>query len=308
MNTGVVGSRGVGGSSQNTATTWNPMKAIKDRYLPSIDSAHRSALEPLHRGFSRQRRSVLLLSITLYLLAFFALAGRQASAGETQAGHFKLIELYTSLACSQCPAAEKLFSELIHEHEDLLALEFHVDYWNDVVHGAEGNFIDPYSNPAFSMRQREYFSGRIKGRPGVYTPQAIINGRVAMLGSKSKHVRRALSKPEKQMLDIQFIAGDNDQALSVAIDGSSAQREQMEGTQIMLVSYIDSATTTITGGENNRRTAVNHRIVTELSVLGEVTRQGDMLFSIAQPASGSGCMILVQDGALTPVYAAASCP
>jgi len=263
------------------------MKAIKDRYLPSIDSAHRSALEPLHRGFSRQRRSVLLLSITLYLLAFFALAGRQASAGETQAGHFKLIELYTSLACSQCPAAEKLFSELIHEHEDLLALEFHVDYWNDVVHGAEGNFID---------------------RPGVYTPQAIINGRVAMLGSKSKHVRRALSKPEKQMLDIQFIAGDNDQALSVAIDGSSAQREQMEGTQIMLVSYIDSATTTITGGENNRRTAVNHRIVTELSVLGEVTRQGDMLFSIAQPASGSGCMILVQDGALTPVYAAASCP
>jgi hypothetical protein len=41
-----------------------------------------------------------------------------------------VVELFTSQSCSSCPPADALLVELARDRPDLLALTFHVTYWN----------------------------------------------------------------------------------------------------------------------------------------------------------------------------------
>jgi len=47
------------------------------------------------------------------------------------------VELFTSQSCYSCPSAEAFLNRLAVE-EGVVALEFHVDYWNQIVYGAAG--------------------------------------------------------------------------------------------------------------------------------------------------------------------------
>ena len=224
-------------------------------------------------------------------------------------GGLKLLEMFTSHGCSSCPKADKLLGNLLEEHDDLMALEYHVDYWNSLVHGSDGSFTDPFSKADHSIRQREYNHAKLAGRPGVYTPQAVVNGRTASVGSNKRHIVKALSARTEQSLSI-VIDGDSQSgdSLRVNISGEANQLEDLNGIDVRLVNYLDKATTEITGGENRDLTLVNHHVVMNVVTLGEVSASGDLNFEIPRPATGEGCVVLIQEGALTPVYAAAECP
>src|SRR5437764_15162596 len=93
-----------------------------------------------------------------------------------------LIELFTSEGCSSCPPADAVLARL-HEKQplpgvQLLVLSEHVDYWNDL------GWRDPYSDALFSDRQ-----GRYGFR--TYTPQAVIDGRVDVVGSDEAGILQA---------------------------------------------------------------------------------------------------------------------
>ncbi|MFK8083764.1 MAG: DUF1223 domain-containing protein [Granulosicoccus sp.] len=245
----------------------------------------------------------------LSLLAVVAvIPAEPVLAADQSAAKLKLVELYTSHGCSSCPSADALLGELLEENEDLLALEFHVDYWDNLVHGNDGNFVDPFSQARYSARQREYNTASLSGRPGVYTPQAIVNGRFAAVGSNRQHITRALATDQKQALQIQVSAGQTPDTLNIAVTGNSEQLTQLAGTDIRVAHYIDQVATYITGGENRDKTLVNHNIVKSLKTLGEVSASAEMSFSIEKPADDGGCVILVQEDALTPIYAAHACP
>lgn len=229
-------------------------------------------------------------------------------ASDSAPGSLKLIELYTSHGCSSCPAADKLLGELLAADEQLLALEFHVDYWNNLVHGKDGNFVDPFSKPEFSLRQRQYNAAALSGRPGVYTPQAVVNGRFAAVGSNRRHITKALSREIEQTLKIAVAASDDPDRLSVTVTGTSDQLDSLSGTDIKVAQYINKAVTNITGGENSKKTVTNHHIVTSMTTLGEVSDRVGMTFDIAKPADNEGCLVMVQEDASTPVYAATACP
>ena len=102
-------------------------------------------------------------------------------------GAVAVVELFTSEGCSSCPPADRLLQTLVEESRTqdrpVYALSFHVDYWNQL------GWTDPYSDAAYSQRQRQY-SHAI----GVdtYTPQIVVNGREAMVGSRSRTVRRSI--------------------------------------------------------------------------------------------------------------------
>jgi len=222
---------------------------------------------------------------------------------------FQIIELFTSHGCSSCPAADRLVGELLEKDESLMALEFHVDYWNSLVHGNDSNFVDPFSKSEYSMRQREYSAAGLAGRPGVYTPQVVINGVIAAVGSNRRHISKALKNKRKAALRITVKTDvDDESVLHISVSGQQQQLRELQGTDIMLVRYIDSADTFITGGENRDLTLTNHHIVFDVLRLGQVTSTADMSYNIEAPASGDGCVVLVQEGALTPVYAAMECP
>ena len=103
---------------------------------------------------------------------------------------FVVAELFTSQGCSSCPPADTVLSQLDAAARETGAavypLSFHVDYWNYL------GWRDPYSDAAFSRRQRQYASVMRSSR--VYTPQIIINGDDEMVGSKAKLVRRSVAK------------------------------------------------------------------------------------------------------------------
>src|ERR1700751_4077276 len=93
-----------------------------------------------------------------------------------------VVELFTSEVCSPCPPAEPLLPELAGR-PDLLALSFHVDYWDRL------GWKDPFSSPAATERQQRY--AELLRLATVYTPQMVVDGRWEAVGSDHAEVQRA---------------------------------------------------------------------------------------------------------------------
>ncbi|MEE9320045.1 MAG: DUF1223 domain-containing protein [Granulosicoccus sp.] len=218
----------------------------------------------------------------------------------------RIVELFTSHGCSSCPAADELLARMIEDDAELIALEYHVDYWNGLVHGDDGSFTDPFSSAAFTARQRLYEQAGLQGRAGVYTPQAIINGQVAAVGSDKRAIQRALAQELSADLKIDIKASEG--TLTVSVEGSTADQTAASGASVVLLRYQLQASTNITGGENRHRTLVNHNVVHSVETLGQLRADQSLMFEAAAAGSGDGCAVLIQGEALTPVLAVARCP
>src|SRR5438552_15310242 len=85
-----------------------------------------------------------------------------------------VVELFTSQGCSSCPAADKLMGEL-GQDPSIVAMSLPIDYWDYL------GWKDTLALPGHSKRQRAY--ARARGDREVYTPQAVVNGAMHVLGS-----------------------------------------------------------------------------------------------------------------------------
>lgn len=221
-----------------------------------------------------------------------------AGAGEPAVA----VELFTSQGCFSCPAAEAYLRRLA-DRRDIVALEFHVHYWDALVYGAAGKWKDPYSSPAHSDRQRAY-NQRIRGRAGVYTPQMVVGGRFERVGSDEGRIEDAIRRARggAPRLDVAVRrAGGN--ALEVAIDGKAGP------ASVWLVTFLRAATTEVRSGENKGKTLVSRHIVTAVREVGRWDgTPARLALGAAPPKRGEGCAVLVQHGSDGPVLGAAYCP
>ena len=222
----------------------------------------------------------------------------------------RIVELFTSHGCSSCPPADRLLGELLDKDPSLMALEYHVDYWNSLVHGGSGSWKDPFSSREYTERQRAYNQAELAGRGGVYTPQVVVNGQYAAVGSDRRRLEQALEQTGIQGLDINIaeVPASDGRELSISVSGSPAQLQVLAGMSVSLVRYIDIAITAVTGGENKDLELVNHHIVYEISSLGDVDAELALNVTATAPIPGEGCVVIVQNGAVSPVHAAAECP
>lgn len=217
-----------------------------------------------------------------------------------------VIELFTSHGCYSCPPAEALLSELLEEHDSIIALEFHVDYWNSLIHGSSGSWEDPFSKPAYSMRQRSYNGRNLDGRSGVFTPQAVINGRYAAVGSNRSNVEAALKAPF--VSDVSVSIEKVDEQWQVSVNNKTANAEAAEAA-VWLVRFYKSKTTDITSGENKGLVLENHNVVFSMDSLGSVPKSDSVTLSAAVDSDPNiGCAVLIQDQFHSPILAAAKCP
>lgn len=153
-----------------------------------------------------------------------------------------VLELFTSQGCSSCPSADELLHELTASHDNLITLSFHVDYWNYL------GWEDPFSSPYYSARQTDY-TDVLQER--TYTPQLVVNGRWAMIGSRkaevTQAVRTALSEPLTHNPTFTAVR----QGSKVTID--YAFTEVPSGTRVTALLVQPEATSSIKRGENKGR-------------------------------------------------------
>lgn len=101
-----------------------------------------------------------------------------------------IVELFTSEGCSSCPPADALLKRLSEQQSiegaQVIALEEHVDYWNNL------GWSDPFSSSAFSQRQEGY--ARSLGTGNVYTPQMVVDGEFEVVGSRGTEARNTIQK------------------------------------------------------------------------------------------------------------------
>ncbi len=206
-------------------------------------------------------------------------------------------ELFTSQSCSSCPAAEAYFRE-IAARDGVVALEWHVDYWNNLYHGAAGKWMDPFSSEENTERQRAY-NMALRGRASVYTPQIVINGASETVGSRRADVARLLDNGKDKLKAVKASRAGDEVRFDLPPDA--------DGKTLWLVTFSKSATTRVGGGENKGLTLEEAHIVQTANQLRRSDIRNGAIFAAA-PKSGSGCALLIQDRKTQAMVGAAYCP
>src|SRR5579872_6761148 len=106
----------------------------------------------------------LAIGMMLAALSQSALARKTESAQRTAPPHPVLLELFTSQGCSDCPAADRLVTELANRG-DVIALSLPITYW-DIL-----GWKDTFATDANTRRQKAY--AQVMNRSGIYTPQIV---------------------------------------------------------------------------------------------------------------------------------------
>lgn len=195
-----------------------------------------------------------------------------------------VIELYTSQGCSFCPSADRALATLV-DRPDIIALAFHVDYWN------YRGWTDPLASPANTARQYGY--ARTLGRSGVYTPQAVLNGREQMKGKDAGALDRQLDglARDGKGLSVDVDVRRTDDELVIDIGAGSGKAD------VLVVYYRQRQDTDILKGENKGTRVSNWNSVTDIQTVGmwEGKQMRVVLPSnILERRGDDGCAILVQ--------------
>jgi hypothetical protein len=169
-----------------------------------------------------------------------------------------VVELFTSQACSTCPPADSYLGELA-SHPGVLALAFHVDYWNYT------GWADPFALKAATERQRSY--ARQLGLRYVYTPQIVVNGRAEAVGSDRETIAQRIAEeaaPDQAPRIAISVTRDGAGQFVVHIDAGPP----VEPATVWLVGFDREHATQITQGENAGRVLKEYQVVRSLREIG----------------------------------------
>ncbi len=209
-----------------------------------------------------------------------------------------VVELFMSQSCGRCtPATENLMN--LAANKDVIALSWHVDYWNDMK-TRKGQWVDPFSNAAFTTRQRHY-NEHIRRKNSVYTPQMIIGGISEAPGAKTKKVATLIDevRAENRVAAIDAERRGDEMVFDIKGNGS--------GGDAFLVTFLPFIETDIDNGENSGRTLQEVNVITEIKPLGIVPVDGKQL-SASIPADDLNCALIVQEPDQGSIIAATYCP
>jgi len=194
----------------------------------------------------------------LLLIAFVILAST-AAADRAAENPPIVVELFTSQGCNSCPPADAFLGEL-NQRPDVLALAFHVDYWNYI------GWVDPFAKPWSAQRQRSY--QKSLNERFVYTPQMVVAGTAQGVGAERGTIdgliRSAAATPRPHpSLALRW---RSDGALLVDVgDGASPPDEP---ATLWLVGFDQPHTTKVLRGENEGATLTDYQAVRSYKRIG----------------------------------------
>jgi hypothetical protein len=217
------------------------------------------------------------------LLPLAVLAGCASASAET---HSKdeaplVIELFTSQGCSSCPPADALLGKLAaagqSDGRPIVALSFHVDYWNDL------GWADPFSTPAWTERQQQY-ARTLGGR--VYTPELVVGGGAGMVGSQAANVVRAIAAAPTQ---IAITATGTWTADSLTVNATAP-----DGADVWVAIWEDADKTKVTRGENSGEALLGDRVVRQLERVTTSGKSGKVAVALSPTWKAGGAVAFAQ--------------
>jgi hypothetical protein len=188
-------------------------------------------------------------------LACLALTFNDAARAEPRA----VIELFTSQGCSSCPPADKLLTEYAHDRS-VIALSLAVDYWDYL------GWKDTLAIAGHTSRQRAY--AKMRGDRQVYTPQAVVNGVVHVLGSDKSAIERAIRQTRQYdgALALPVTVALTGDTLTVSVPAAKDEQGQAE---VWLCPISRTVPVTIGKGENRGHTVTYSNVVRRWIKLGD---------------------------------------
>ncbi len=182
-----------------------------------------------------------------------------------------LVELFTSEGCSSCPSADRTLSELEATQPvagaEIIALSLHVDYWNRL------GWADPYSSAAYSNRQRRYASALHSSQ--VYTPQMVVDGDEAFVGSQGATARQKIAAAAARPKATVSLTTTTGASGSVEVHlRVSALPAGTSGADVLLAVTENGLTTAVPRGENAGHTLPHRAVVRTLTAVGSVADSG----------------------------------
>ena len=209
------------------------------------------------------RNKLVFAILTVAVMVAIAFNLPQSNGSANQSITPVVVELFTSEGCSSCPPADKLFIQLQQQHTldnaELILLGEHVDYWNGL------GWKDRFSSSVFTERQKQYV--RTMRLSSAYTPQAVVDGHIDVLGSDEGDVEKAIARAAGSPKPAQVaVSWTSPELLRVSVTNAPSAR-------VLLAITEDGLTTQVDAGENGGRTLRHAAVVRELREIG-VTKSG----------------------------------
>lgn len=224
------------------------------------------------------RTGILLFSLAPGMVAL-ALSNR--SAAQLTPPHPArtpvVVELFTSEGCSSCPPADQLLAKLEAEQPirnvEIIALEQHVDYWNN------GGWVDPFSSSSYTARQYAY-AGAL-GNGNAYTPQMVVDGQNEFVGSRTGQARGVIEQAaSRKKTEVAVTAEAGDQGVKVHVSVGAVSNLSSGDTPEMWMAVTETGLhSNVRGGENSGEDLHHAAVVRKMWKIGAAKEPGATSFS-----------------------------
>lgn len=192
---------------------------------------------------------------SLLALPTYAAEKIVVNSGATQTA---VVELYTSEGCSSCPRADRWLSSLVEvpkDELDVLALSFHVDYWDYL------GWKDRFSSPAYTSRQRKLGANNLQRT--IYTPEFFVNGKEAR-GTNRILEKIQQTNEQKAPLVLELTVSRVDKSLIMDLR-SPGQRDTIGQVHHRYIVYENNLSTDVKRGENSGEVLRHEQVVRYMS-------------------------------------------
>jgi hypothetical protein len=201
-----------------------------------------------------------------------------------------LLELFTSQGCSACPPADTLLAAL-SLRKDVLALSFHVSYWDHM------GWADPFAIPASTRRQRGY--ARAMRSRSLYTPQLIVQGAAAAIGSDEARIERLIRDAAPTVALAITREGGGTERFSVTVPELKDVTVTLE---LWAVMYGSADGRFVPNGENAGHMLRHVNVVRQAGIVAVLERTPALVqFDRPDIAGADGVALILQGRNLGPV-------
>ena len=209
-----------------------------------------------------------------------------------------MLELFTSQGCSSCPPADAVAAKLARR-ADVIVISRPVTYWDRL------GWKDTLARPANTELQQAYAKRGLAGENGVYTPQAVIGGRIGAVGSHQRELERLIARDAAQKAP--RISLGHDGTIVVTGPSTGPTTGAPVSARLMLVGLDSSESVAVGSGENGKRRLTYTNIYQGATSLGSWAggRQQFAVPATARHIAGADrYVVLLREGTSGPILAA----